>query len=387
MSRTGQAQRIEDLFARCSCAFGVFLFVLAIGCGDSQPPTVPPPGGSGGSSGSAGSGGMAGGGGVGGMAGIAGTGGMAGIGGSGGSGASAGAGGSAGGTGGVTGACVTNALCHTCPSEASPPVIGCSADADCGRTDYVCVPSGCKTHGGAPLGQCQPLASPSCDPVDDDPACPNEDDYDCVQVGGASSSTYRCLRVSGDCTPTTQSYDCAPGFSCEGSTCVDRRVPCVSTIDCPKSHVCHTWFGTGSFCIGVYRTCETRGDCLWAGVNIGADCADVDGDLRKECTGTLTPPAEPCVNALCSDTSQVCENGAAGQGVTAICGDYGLCINDDDCRSGFECAELWQDGRKECVPTSGPSDDCLVEPTNCPLHRVCAAPRNGGRPSCQAGKE
>jgi hypothetical protein len=37
----------------------------------------------------------------------------------------------------------------------------------------------------------------------------------------------------------------------------------------------------------------------------------------------------------------------------------------------------------ECVPTPGPGDCDQV--TDCPLQQVCAAPRNGGPPSCQAG--
>jgi hypothetical protein len=309
------------------------------------------------------------------MSGTAGTGGSAGTNGSAGT----------GGTGGSVGACVTNALCHTCPSEVLLPENLCDTDEDCALSDtrsgYVCVDSGCETHGGDPIRQCQKLASPSCD---DDGDCPNTDEYRCTQVGFGGN---RCLRIAG-CDPMTESYDCAPGFSCEGGSCIDRRLPCDSYLDCPKSHICHTGTKTANFCVRAQRTCRVENDCHWGGVELGEKCADIDNDGRKECAGELTMGDGACVNAtsMCPNSAPICENGKFGTGDLAECGDYGLCLMDSDCdvAGGFECVGLWQDGRKECVRTP---DDC-TRVTDCVLpHQVCAAPRGGGPPSCQVGKE
>ncbi len=216
---------------------GLLLLAATVGCGEE--PTGPRVGG--GTSGTGGSGGdgcvfgCGGSGGSTGSGGSAGTGGIVGTGGSGGdgcvfgcggSGGSAGSGGTAGsaGTGGIGGSagvggtggageCVTNALCHTCPDR-----FICDSDANC-FPGYICIPSGCETHGGAAIKQCQPSKAPSCTNVSE---CPNSSDYECGAVGGLS----RCLRVTPGCNPSTESYDCAPGFSCEGGACVDRRVPC-----------------------------------------------------------------------------------------------------------------------------------------------------------------
>jgi hypothetical protein len=97
------------------------------------------------------------------------------------------------------------------------------------------------------------------------------------------------------------------------------------------------------------------------------------------------PPSLPWVNAECSNPSApVSEVG--NDETVAFCGQYGLCIDDGDCASGFVCVSLWQDGRKECVEI-GVGKDVCSQVTDCPLHQVCAAPRNGGSPRCQAGKE
>ena len=373
---------------RTRCSWLLAALALTVGCGDAVP-TVRPPGGSGGTGGSASAGGSGGSTGTGGMSGTGGTGGTAGSGGTAGGGGTAGTGGSASecgggtaGTGGAVGVCVTNAMCHTCPSEALPEALLCDTDSDCLFPGYLCIASGCTTHAGASIGQCQALASGSCV---DDTDCPNTDDYDCQQVGNGGS---RCLRVTAGCSPSTESYDCAPGFSCESGTCVDRRVGCDSSEDCPKSHICHTGIPTGNFCVRVYRTCHADEDCRWAGVSLGAGCADVDGDGRDECTGDLDEPDNPCVNSMCPESAPVCENGVFGTGTDAVCGDYGLCRTDDDCRDPLVCVALGQDGRKECVEAPASAGPCDCESaTDCSPRQVCAAPRDGGSPSCQIGKE
>ena len=155
---------------------------------------------------------------------------------------------------------------------------------------------------------------------------------------------------------------------------MDRRVPCEDYLDCPKSHVCSTT-PTASFCVRVYRTCHEDEDCA----GFGSFCDDIDGDGTKECAGEIGGAGSACVNTMCSGTAPVCEAGVTG--TTAVCGDYGLCRTNNDCDTGFECVGLWQDGRRECVPPGGSCDQV----TDCSLREVCAAPRGGGPPSCQAG--
>jgi len=195
------------------------------------------------------------------------------------------------------------------------------------------------------------------------------------------------VRKTSGCTPDNEDYDCPPGFSCESEACVDRRVPCDQPADCPKNHVCYTVqnASTSSFCVSSFRTCRLQElDCSL----LGSVCADVDGDDRSECAGAFDPnqiPPVACLNSDCTDGSApVCE--LATTGAAATCGDHGLCESNADCdtTAGFECVELWQDRRKECVKSGG---KCAAV-TDCPLQQVCAAPRNADppeSPSCQAG--
>jgi len=346
------------------------LLALVVSCGDASTPVVPPFNGSGGSGANAGTGGMTGTGGTAGAGGLSGTGGTLSTGGS-------------TGTGGAVGACVTSALCHTCPSEVLVDELLCDTDNDCLFPGYVCVPSGCETHGGAPIGQCQDPSGGSCDSIAD---CPDPTNYRCDPVAGGPK---QCLRDTAGCHPNTESYDCAPGFFCNADgECEDHRMPCDTSSnppDCPKSHVCHAGISTGSFCLGVYQTCHGDDDCRWAGVRLG-NCDNVDADVgnTQECSGQLAGSVVACVNTMCSGSTPVCENGVFGTGTTAVCGDYGLCRTNTDCGAGFECVGVGQDGRSECVEVG--TVDC-VSATDCPLQQVCAAPRDGGPASCQAGKE
>jgi len=111
---------------------------------------------------------------------------------------------------------------------------------------------------------------------------------------------------------------------------------------------------------------------------------DIDGDGNKECAGRFDPNdplSEACVNALhCAGTSEpVCE--VADVGSVTQCGQNGLCLDDTDCAAGFSCADLWPDGRKECVRNGG---SCSTF-SECPVRQVCASPRDDGVASCQAG--
>ncbi len=352
-------------------AFASLWLVFAVSCGDAGTASGFPPGtgASGGSAGSSGTGGMGGGtGATGGNGGISGSGGAAGSGGT----------GSIGGTGG-TGGVATKSICRT-PLDANfcdPPGKCCDTDNDCASDGYVCVDSGC-TDAGAPIKQCQPSRGGSCV---DESECPNASDYACMTVLPGSE---RCVRVTPGCNPDNETYDCPPGFSCEGepSACVDRRIPCDRPGDCPKSHACTTT-PISRYCTRTHRTCKEDTDC-GGFATAGSHCADVDNDRRKECVGELDASGKGCVNIDCGGSDPpVCEMGASQ--TMASCGDYGLCLIDNDCGAGFVCAALWQDGRKECVRDPGAEDTCISEPTRCPLQQVCAAPRTGGPPSCQAG--
>ena len=364
-----------------SSTIACMLLALVFGCGDPGTAPVyigPGTGGSGGSGGASGTGGMVGTGGIGGTGAMVGTGGTSGSGGAAGTGGT----GSTGGTGG-TGGVATKSICLT-PLGADfcvTPGSCCETDNDCAFSGYVCVASGCETPEGTAIKQCQP-PSPG-GPCATVAECPNATDYDCIPVG---VSAPRCVRVKSGCNPVTESYDCAPGFSCEGppeeESCVDRRVPCdTDSSNCPKSHLCVTT-AVASYCIRTHRTCREPADCSWFGFSVGDSCENVDGDASntKECIGKHGNPPSACFNSDCGGGS-VCEPGV--NPTIASCGDYGLCLTNNDCGTGFECAPLWQDGRRECVPTGGTCNQV----TDCPLQQVCAAPRNGGSPRCQAGKE
>ena len=346
-------------------AMACMLLALVFGCGDAETPRVyigPGPGGSTGSGGASGMGGITGSGGTTGTGGATGTGGTA----------------STGGTGG-SGGVATKSIC----TALTPPTSNlCETDLNCLLLPgSVCVDSGCKTAEGAAIKQCQASRGPSC-VEKEDCSLTNPGAYACISVSVGGGGGKSCVRVDGGCDTATETYDCPPGFSCEGepsAACVDRRIPCVTTVDCPKSHTCTTMPRVSRYCIRTHRTCRADKDCSQP-LAAGSFCADVDNDGTKECVGDLE--GKGCVNSACVTASApVCETG--GDETLATCGGYGLCLSDSDCDvdSGFSCVGLWQDGRKECVQTGGTCDQV----TDCDPQQVCAAPRNGGPPSCQAG--
>jgi hypothetical protein len=286
-----------------------------------------------------------------------GTGGDGGVGGTG----SVGGMGGEGGAGGSTPACETNVLCQSCPSEAF-----CSSNADC-TVGSVCIESGCSALTGAPIRHCVFAGGGACNTTDD---CAAERECMDVPIEGK-----RCVKTTPGCATH---FDCVPGFSCESGICVDRRVPCDLDSDCPKNHVCVS-SGVSEFCVRIQRDCFEDFDCF----DLAPYCDDIDGDGNKECAGVFDPNApslDTCLNTDCSDPSApVCE--AASFGSTSECGQYGLCLDDGDCAAGFNCIGLWADGRKECAPSGGSCSSFA----DCPSRQVCAAPRDGGAPSCQAG--
>jgi hypothetical protein len=296
--------------------------------------------------------------------GSSGGGGTAGSGGSAGSGGTAGSGGSSGSGGGGVVDCTTSLLCLSCPSGSF-----CETDGDC-SVGFSCIETGCDDVGGQALKQCTFAGGGACDPPDEQ--CSNG--RECVDVPGEGK---RCVKTTPGCDT---SFDCVLGFACENGSCVDRRVPCDPQDEqCPKNHVCG---GTtnSNFCRRIHQGCEFDFDC----VDLAPRCEDIDGDLKKECAGTFDlndPMSNACTNAQCVNASApVCE--AASFGSTTQCGQYGLCLGDGDCAAGFSCLELWPDGRMECVLDGGSCSSFA----DCPMPRqVCASPRDGGAPSCQAG--
>ena len=308
-------------------AVPIALLVFGLGCSDSTPAPRSATGGS---------------------SGVPGTGGVGGIGG-------------VGGTPWVP-ACETSALCLACPLDE----VRCSDPSDCGE-GYVCLESGCNTGEGLAIQICAFAGGSFCE---DDEQCP--EGYVCTDLGVEGS---RCVKTTPGCD---SDFDCVVGFSCEDGGCVDRRVPCVFDRDCPMSHVCEL-IGLSGFCHRLHQDCESELEC--AGLAPG--CVDIDGDGRTECAGSHEPnQSSPvvCVNADCLEPgAPVCELSQVGS--ATVCGRYGLCADDGGCVDGFACVALWNDGRKECVPTGGSCSHL----TDCPPRQVCASPRSGGPPSCQAG--
>jgi len=328
-----------------SLVLSVGFLVILWGCGED--PGGAPFTGSGASSGGGGTAGTVGSGGTG-SGGLGGTGGSSGSGG-----------------GGVVD-CTTSFLCLSCPSGSF-----CETNGDC-SVGFSCVETGCDDVGGQPLKQCTFAGGGACDPPDK----PCANGRECVDVPGENK---RCVKTTPGCDT---SFDCVLGFACENGDCVDRRVPCDPQDEqCPKNHVCE---GTtnSNFCRRIQQGCESDSDC----VDLAPRCEDIDGDLKKECAGTFDPNdplSNACTNAQCGNSGNtsepVCE--AASFWSTTQCGQYGLCLGDEDCAEGFSCLGLWPDGRMECVLDGGSCSSFA----DCAPQQVCASPRDGGVPSCQAG--
>ena len=284
-----------------------------------------------------------------------------GVGGSGGIGGHSGSGGLGGSGGGVGGPwCTTSALCPACPDQAAL----CDADQPC-AVGEVCLPTGCED-----LSRCFVVGGGGC-----------ENDEDCGDPAYACNlSIERCLRIEPGCD---DSNDCVAGFACEDNACFDRRVPCETGSDCPHGFTCFFASPDQRFCRRVTRPCTDDLDCLVLGVPCGN--ADDSADGSKECMPSLTPTApDPisCDNTQCpDDAAPVCESSV--EGTVAVCGRFGPCASIDDCPTGFQCRDLWGDGRQECAL---PPITCL-DSSDCSPRTVCASPRTGGAPTCVGGAE
>lgn len=288
-------------------------------------------------------------------------GGNGGEGGSGGEGGAAGVGGSAG-SGGSSGPwCDTSTLCPGCPDRAEL----CDELNPC-PIGEVCLLTGCQEcdeMSCVDLSRCFVTGAGACLEEADcaDPA------YTCEQSIG------RCLRTDGGCD---DSNDCVAGFACEDGACADRRAPCVVGADCPHGYTCFFASPDQRFCRRITRPCGDDFDCLVLGV----PCGDADEDGLGECMPSLMPN-EP--DAVSCDKSQ-CESGAGPvcetsvQGTAASCGRFGLCADSTDCDQGFECSDLWGDGRMECVLPLG----SCVDSRDCATRALCGSPRAGEAPTC-----
>jgi hypothetical protein len=319
-------------------AYVLLAAAAAAGCGETAAST--PPGG-------------------GGSDGLGGSGGIGGDGGSGGIGGDGGVGGS-GGRGGVDGSwCTTSAGCPACPD----PSALCDGDPDC-AVGEVCLSTGCDD-----FSRCFVIGGGVCKSDGD---CGNPA-YEC------NSKIERCLRINPGCD---DSNDCVAGFACESNTCVDRRVPCKTGSDCPHGFTCFFPSADQRFCRRITRPCGDDLDCLVLGV----PCGDVDGDGKSECMPSITPNtpgAISCDNTQCTEeVARVCETNI--EGLSAVCGQHGLCSSLADCVDGFECRDLWGDGRAECVLPAEPPGSC-VDSSKCSIPNVCASPRAGGPPTCVGG--
>ena len=331
----------------------VLLAAAAVaGCGESAAPTLPPcaergacvdlDGGGGGVGGSGGTGGDAGSGGAGGI----------------------------GGSGGVNGSwCTTSALCPACPD----PDALCDDDNPC-AVGEVCLVTGCEDFsrcfvtGGGACGNNGDCGSGG---IGGDGGSSGNRAYECNQTIG------RCLRSEPGCD---DSNDCVAGFACENNVCVDRRVPCETGSDCPHGYTCFFPSADQRFCRRITRPCADDIDCLVLGV----PCGDADGDMLKECMPSLMPNApDPvsCDKTLCpEEAAPVCES--VVEGTVAVCGRFGPCASEDDCVTGFQCLDLWGDGRAECVMSGG----SCVDSSECGTRNVCASPRAGEPPACLSGR-
>jgi len=252
--------------------------------------------------------------------------------------------------------CNTSVLCPACPD----PAALCDDDTPCGIGE-VCLATGCDD-----FSRCFVTGGGACD-VDEDCGKPA---YQC------NPSIGRCLRAEPGCD---DSNDCVAGFACESGACVDRRVPCETGSDCPHGFTCFFASIDQRFCRRITRPCGADLDCL----TLGVPCGDADGDGSRECMPSLMPNAptpESCDKTQCTDdAAPVCE--ATVQGTRAVCGLFGPCVSAADCADGFECRDLWGDGRMECVLPPG----SCVDSSDCAPGQVCGSPRAGGPPSCATG--
>jgi hypothetical protein len=251
--------------------------------------------------------------------------------------------------------CEIGGVCRACPD----PDALCDSENPC-AVGEVCITTRCED-----LSRCFVIGGGAC-----------QDDEDCANPAYACDPTInRCLRIEPGCD---DSNDCVAGFACEDGACTDRRVPCESGADCPHGFACRFAAADQRFCRRITRPCAIDLDCL----TLGVPCGDADGDGSRECMPSLMPNAPnavSCDNVECILDAPVCE--VSIEGLSAVCGQFGLCASSEDCADGFECLDLWGDGRKECVLLGG----SCVDSRDCEPPQLCGSPRTGAPPLCISG--
>ena len=172
-----------------------------------------------------------------------------------------------------------------------------------------------------------------------------------------------CVAPSG----CNDSRDCPLGFACEASSCVDRRVGCDELTDCPFGFVCSS-AGGGGLCIRFPNPCASDSGCFFG------ECRDVDGLPGLECVS----PGACDSNTECPVAGEVCGSAPV---LVSTCGSYGYCAGAADCASGYECLDLWGDGKSHCVRTGG----ACSAASPCAPGAICAPPSATAPPACVTG--
>ena len=134
-----------------------------------------------------------------------------------------------------------------------------------------------------------------------------------------------------------------------------------------------------AICARTHRTCHEDTDCGGFAA-AGSFCADVDDDGTKECVGRARRPAPGVRQRRLRRIGPRVRDGRRRRprprAATTACAAATMTATRDSCASAF--------GRMDAGSASHAAGTC-DQVTDCPLQQVCAAPRNGGSPSCQAG--
>ena len=199
---------------------------------------------------------------------------------------------------------------------------------------------------------------------------------ECVEgracVSDVDCSTSDCDEASGHCQPDagdcTSARDCALGFECEDSTCVDRRIPCWSAKRqvCPQGYICFSPNQAQGLCARVFEPCDSSSQCGHAGL-----CSDETLDGHGECVAE-----GPCPDSC--PAGEGCGYEPSSGGREAGCYVTHVCHVDTDCSAQAPtCLKAAADGPGQCAPAKGKcssNDDC-PSPSICAMEFLGAAPR------------
>jgi hypothetical protein len=228
----------------------------------------------------------------------------------------------------------------------------CQQDSDCDQFDHS-VHNG--TGGWSGSGDPSEMldyacVAGQCVQCRDDASCPDGfacRDSVCTLPCWSDQSCYSfskavCDLSSGECVPCSQDADCAhfdPGTSNPALYCLAGQcVRCRTDADC-----------------GANATCAAAGVCVLT-IQIGAACESSPSAYGSEgckagvCLAEFWGFADGyCTKGCASDAA--CPAGSHCDAAYAAC--VASCATADDCRQGYQCADLFfgqADGRSECVP-------------------------------------